>query len=90
LKKAPPTTAKALEEIATSSDYGAPKVGPTAKPATGTANKESDAVTTTTMSATLRSSVGALGTASDTRLIVLLGVLLVSVLAAVALAVRRT
>ena len=47
------------------------------------------ALTTTSVSTTLRSTVGALGTASDTRLVGLLAVLFVSVLAAVALAVRR-
>lgn len=89
LKKAPPKTAKALEEIATSSDYGAPQITsrPKPKPTTG---KKSDAVTTTSVSATLRSSVGALGTASDSRLIGLLAVLLVTAAAAVAIAVRRT
>jgi hypothetical protein len=96
LKKAPPKTAKALEEIATSSNYGAPKVGskpkpkPKPTPTKAASDRKSDEVTTTTVRATLRSSVGALGTASDTRLIVLLAVLLVSSLAAVALSVRRT
>jgi hypothetical protein len=101
LKKVPPATAKALTDIATSSDYGAPQVSsepkpkskskpkPKPKPVRGGATSGSDAVTTTSVSTTLRSSVGALGTASDTRLVGLLGVLLVSVLAAVALAARR-
>ena len=101
LKKAPPATAKALTDIATSSDYGAPQVSsepepkpkpkpkPKPEPVRGGATKGSDAVTTTSVSTTLRSSVGALGTASDTRLVGLLGVLLVSVLAAVGLAMRR-
>lgn len=87
LKQAPPTVAKPLEEIATSSTYGAPEPS---EQGSQTAAREPDIVPPgASLEATLRSSAGAIGSASDTRLLSLLVAILVTTSAAVALAIRR-
>jgi hypothetical protein len=86
LEKESPELAKALEEIATSSDYGAPNAP--AKPATAT--READVVSPdASVDAAFDGTVSAIGSASDARMLGLLVAVLGTTVAAVALALRR-
>ena len=86
LERASPELAKALEEIATSSDYGAPKAP--AKP--GTTTHGSDVVSSeSSVDAAFEGTVSAIGSASDARMLGLLFAVLGTTVAAVALAFRR-
>ena len=84
LQEEPVATAERLKEIATSSTYGAPTRP--VKPASG----ELAAVPAeTSLDATLRSTVTAIASDDDTRLLGLLAAVVVTTFAAVALAIRR-
>lgn len=86
LSQAPPATASPLEKIATSSTYGAPAILEERRKPVGERNSvPPDA----SFDATLRSTAAAIGSASDARLIGMLGVLLLTTLVAVALAIGR-
>jgi hypothetical protein len=80
LAQAPADVASALEEIATSSEYGAPAASG------GSASGGSGDVST---DATLESTLSAIGSATDARVLGLLFVLLSVTVAAVALAFGR-
>jgi hypothetical protein len=87
LKQAGPSTANALEDVATSSAYGAPAVSP--RP-TKTGSRFRDNVPPApSFRAALDNAVTAVGTTSDTRLLGLLVVLAGATAGALALAVRR-
>jgi hypothetical protein len=85
LDRAPAETARLLEEIATSSDYGAPVAGAPDPDATdggtGTAGSSLDD--------SFRSTVTTIASASDARLFGLFVMILGTTLAAAAVAVRR-
>ena len=81
------TTSRALKRIARSSNYGAPAPG--RMRAGNAAGRMPDPPATTSVSASLRSTLGALGTASDARLLALLAVVLVTTIVAIGLATRR-
>ncbi|MBA2642088.1 MAG: hypothetical protein H0U82_04065, partial [Actinobacteria bacterium] len=78
----PQSTADALDTVAESSAYGAPKRGVVP-------GRTLDVSPTTSVSAALRSTVGALGTATDARLLGLLFVVLATTAGAVALGAQR-
>lgn len=80
LADAPPGVANALQEVATSSEYGAPTSSGEAGTAGG-ANISTDA--------TLESTLSAIGSASDARVLGLLLAVLSTTVAAVALAFGR-
>jgi len=96
LGEAAPEVATPLEEIATSSTYGAPAViapTPTPKPEPEGPVRDPDiAPAGTAVDSTLRSTVSTIATAStsDARLVGLLLVVLVTTLAAVGIAFGRT
>lgn len=79
---------RTLEGIAKSSRYGAPTPRRTGTK-DAAASGMPDAPATTSVSASLRSTLGALGTASDARLFGLLAVVLVTTLGVITLATRR-
>lgn len=81
-------TSRALKRIAKSSSYGASTPGRT-RAEDAAASRMADATSTTSISASFRSALGALGTASDARLFGLLAVVLVTTVAAIGLATRR-
>jgi hypothetical protein len=86
LQQVPPGIATPLEKIATSADYGAPVDAPapaTSPPEGGTVSTE------TSVDAALASAVAAVGSASDARILGLLVVILVTTIAAFALAFTR-
>ncbi len=87
LEDAPPGTANPLEEIATSSTYGAP-----VRPAAQAPARDRNAVPPpgSSVDATLRSTVEAIGSTGDARLAGLLIAMVVTTFAAVALSIRRT
>jgi hypothetical protein len=88
LKQASPSTSGALEEVATSSEYGAPDAPARSTPVAG---RGPDVVPPDTSASTaVWRSIGAVGTASDARLLGLVAVLLAITVGAGALAVRRT
>jgi hypothetical protein len=94
LEKAPPEVAKPLDEISTSSSYGAPEVAEPRKPTEPRSNapvRDPDIAPGTSVDSTLRGTATAIATASmdDARLIGLIVVLLVTTLGAVGLALRR-
>jgi hypothetical protein len=94
LKQAPPAIAKPLEKIATSSTYGAPerRAEPNAtKPETRAPVRDPDAVPpgAGVEEVALGTTVSAIASATDERLLGLLLTMLVTMLGAVALAVRR-
>ncbi len=95
LKQAPPSVAKPLEDIATSSTYGAPAIQaepepkPT-KPKPRAPVRDPDVVPPRAPTeVTLGSTVSAIASATDERLLGLLFTVLMTTLGAVALAVRR-
>lgn len=86
LEDAPPGTANPLEEIATSSTYGAP-----VRPAAQAPARDRNVVPPgSSVDATLRSTVEAIGSTGDARLAGLLIAMVVTTFAAVALSIRRT
>jgi hypothetical protein len=87
LEQASPTTARALETIAASSRYGAP--GTEIRRSGIDPRSAEDAASAVTVRAALESSVTAVATTSDTRLLGLLLVLLATTVGALALAVRE-
>jgi hypothetical protein len=94
LKRAPAAIAKALEKIATSSTYGAPerRAEPNAtKPETQTPVRDPDAVPrgVTVEEVTLGTTVSAIASATDERLLGLLLTMLATTLGAIGLALRR-
>lgn len=84
LKQASPSTASALEQVATSSTYGAPKNRPTALGAEPDIEPSSSSA-----ASSLRTTVTAIGETTDTRLLGLLAVVLATTVGAAAIAVRR-
>ncbi len=95
LKQAPPSVAGPLEEIATSSTYGAPAVQAEPKPIkpkppAPAPGRDPDTVDPRAPTeVTLGTTVSAIASATDERLLGLLFTLLMTTLGAVALAVRR-
>jgi hypothetical protein len=103
LKRATPTTSHSLQVIATSSTYGAPSTGE--KSSTGASDKKpvqpdrarSQAVRrtpdiappTVSLDVTLRSAAGAVAVTTDGRLVGLLLTVILTTLAAIALAIKR-
>ena len=86
LEQASPTIAAPLEEIATSSAYGAPTAPREPQPPA----RDRDLVpASTSLDATLSSTLGAVGSTQDTRLAGLLVALLLTTVGAVGLAVLR-
>jgi hypothetical protein len=79
LAQAPPDVASALEEIATSSEYGAPANGGSGQGGRGDVSTD----------AGLRSTLSAIGSASDARVLGVLFVVLGMTVAAVGLALSR-
>ncbi len=92
LKQAPRAVARPLEEIATSSTYGAPAIRvelkPT-KPRPQATARDPDIVPPAPIEVTLGTTVSAVASATDERLLGLLLAVLVTTLGAVALAVKR-
>jgi len=85
LKNGPPGTADSLAEIATSSTYGA-----SVRPAAQAPARDRDVVPPgPSVDATLRSTVDAIGSAGDARLVGLLIAVVVTTLGAVALSISR-
>jgi hypothetical protein len=80
LAQTPPDVASALEEIATSSEYGAPAASGGSAPGGGNDVSTDE---------TLQSTLSAIGSATDARVLGLLFVLLSTTVAAVALAFGR-
>lgn len=95
LKQAPPAIAKPLEEIATSSTYGAPVIRAEPKPTNPKPEpqapvRDPDIVPPgASVEVTLGTTVGAIASATDERLLSLLVAILVTTSAAVTLAIRR-
>jgi hypothetical protein len=95
LKQAPPAIAKPLEKIATSSTYGAPELRAeqnATQPETQAPARDPDAVPpgATVEEVTLGTTVSAIASATDERLLGLLLTMLVTTLGAIGLALRRT
>ena len=95
LKQAPPAIAKPLEKIVTSSTYGAPELRANTnatEPGTQAPVRDPDAGSpeATVEEVTLGTTVTAIASATDERLLGLLLTMLVTTLAAIGLALRRT
>lgn len=88
LKKRAPKTASALEDVATSSTYGAPAASET-KPTRARPRSPDDVPPAPSLSAALESTLTAVGETSDTRLLGLLLVVVATTAGAIGLAVRR-
>jgi hypothetical protein len=87
LEAAPPATAEPLEKVATSSSYGAPT--PRAKPSATSKPIERSVERTPVRTVAVGTTVEAIATTSDARLLALLAVVFAIALSAIALAAMK-